>query len=145
MRQPAILFLCAFIAVSTACPGQTNQGSSSVNPSLKGVQYVMFGVADLKTSVAFYENKLGLKARQVSDDLAFLDAGTISLVLSSEVGRAAGDAEVVFGTDHVEATSRLLKKTGIVLVQEPHLVSGDSWAASFRDPDGHILSIFGPE
>jgi catechol 2,3-dioxygenase-like lactoylglutathione lyase family enzyme len=113
--------------------------------SLKGVQYVMFGVADLKASVAFYESKLGLKARQVSDDLAFLDAGTISLVLSSEAGRAAGDAEVVFGTSHVEATSRLLKKAGIVLLREPHPVSGDSWAASFRDPDGHILSIFGPE
>ena len=78
-------------------------------------------------------------------DLAFLDAGPISLVLSSEAGRAAGDAEVVFGTEHVAATSRLLERAGIALLSKPHLVSGSSWAASFRDPDGHILSIFGPE
>jgi catechol 2,3-dioxygenase-like lactoylglutathione lyase family enzyme len=119
--------------------------STALSSSLKGVQYLMFGVADIKASVAFYENKLGLKARQVGDDLAFLDAGPISLVLSSEAGRAAGDAEVVFGTEHVAATSRLLERAGIALLSKPHLVSGSSWAASFRDPDGHILSIFGPE
>jgi predicted enzyme related to lactoylglutathione lyase len=45
----------------------------------------------------------------------------------------------------VAATSRLLEKTGIVLLSKPHPVSGSSWAASFRDPDGHVLSIFGPE
>jgi catechol 2,3-dioxygenase-like lactoylglutathione lyase family enzyme len=145
MKRPLILLLSIFIAVTTACAGQNPQRTTSMIPSLKGVQYVMLGVADIKASVAFYEGKLGLKVRQVSEDLAFLDAGTISLVLSSEVGRAAGDTEIVFGTEHVETTSGLLKKTGIVLLHEPHLVSGSSWAASFRDPDGHILSIFGPE
>ena len=23
--------------------------------------------------------------------------------------------------------------------------TGDQWAANFRDPDGHLLSVFGPE
>jgi predicted DNA-binding protein (MmcQ/YjbR family) len=53
----------------------------------------------------------------VRDDVAFLDSG-----------------------NHF-ADVELLTKTGIVLLREPHPVSGNSWAASFRDPDGHILSI----
>jgi predicted enzyme related to lactoylglutathione lyase len=39
----------------------------------------------------------------------------------------------------------LLEKSVTALLREPHPVSGNSWAASFRDPDGHILSIFGAD
>ena len=34
---------------------------------------------------------------------------------------------------------------GVEFLREPSNVTGDSWAANFRDPDGHLLSIFGPE
>lgn len=34
---------------------------------------------------------------------------------------------------------------GVVFLSEPMNVTGDSWAANFRDPDGHLLSVFGPE
>ena len=27
----------------------------------------------------------------------------------------------------------------------PRNVTGDQWAAKFRDPDGHLLSVYGPE
>lgn len=34
--------------------------------------------------------------------------------------------------------------TGIVFRVEPRVVTGNLWATDFRDPDGHLLSIFGP-
>jgi len=33
----------------------------------------------------------------------------------------------------------------VTFMNEPRPVTGDRWAANFRDPDGHLLSIFGPE
>ena len=34
---------------------------------------------------------------------------------------------------------------GVEFFQEPRQISGPNWGAGFRDPDGHILSIFGPK
>ena len=34
---------------------------------------------------------------------------------------------------------------GVTFLNEPRCVDGVSWAADFSDPDGHVLSIFGPE
>jgi hypothetical protein len=44
-----------------------------------------------------------------------------------------------------DAMSSLLEKSATALLREPHPVSGNSCTVSFRDPDGHILSIFGPD
>ena len=46
---------------------------------------------------------------------------------------------------HKDAMSSLLEKSATGLLREPHPVSGNSCTVSFRDPDGHILSIFGPD
>jgi hypothetical protein len=39
---------------------------------------------------------------------------------------------------------RKLRYRGASFRVEPRLVTGDRLAADFRDPDGHVLSIFGP-
>jgi predicted enzyme related to lactoylglutathione lyase len=54
-------------------------------------------------------------------------------------------AGVVFGVESVRATHDMLSKRGVAFINEPRIVDGTNWAANFNDPDGHLLSIFGPE
>ena len=110
---------------------------------LSKVGYVMLGVADIRATADFYGGKLGLKETRASDDLAFFDAGTISLVVSTEIGKTPGDSEIVFTVAHVREAYEALLKAGVKFIREPHQVSGDSWAANFKDPDGHNLTVFG--
>jgi len=38
-----------------------------------------------------------------------------------------------------------LGERGVKFRIEPRQVAGPNWAANFEDPDGHMLSVFGPE
>lgn len=53
--------------------------------------------------------------------------------------------ELVFSVPGVQASFAVLKERGCRFVQEPREVSPGSWAATFTDPDGHRLTIFGPK
>jgi catechol 2,3-dioxygenase-like lactoylglutathione lyase family enzyme len=122
-------------------------GTSAVTTDrfhLTRVGYVMLGVADVQRAVAFYHGKLGLPVTQQSDDVAFFNAGSVSIVVSSEVGKVPGDSETVFAVEHVQNAFEALSQSGIRFERVPHALSDAVWAASFRDPDGHVLSLFGP-
>jgi catechol 2,3-dioxygenase-like lactoylglutathione lyase family enzyme len=74
----------------------------------------------------------------------------VTLVLSEGLARAAsgsiaGATEVVFPVADVRAAYQALRGKGVEFTIEPRAVSGPMWAANFRDPDRHGLSIFGPE
>ena len=45
----------------------------------------------------------------------------------------------------VTAAHAALRARGVEFLNAPRHVTGDQWAANFRDPDGHLLSVFGPE
>ena len=81
--------------------------------------------------------------------MAFIDAGPVTLCLSTPHARlsdpVAGATEVVFVVDDVRRAHATLRERGVTFLNEPRNVTGDQWAANFRDPDGHLLSIFGPE
>jgi len=116
---------------------------------LKGVSIVMLGVTDLEKSTAFYVEKLGLRATGQIPGFSFLDGGGVSLALSEPLARASkqvvGATEVIFGVDSVREAHRELKERGVTFLNEPRCVDGVSWAVDFSDPDGHVLSVFGPE
>ena len=56
----------------------------------------------------------------------------------------AGGTEIVFGVEDVTAAHAALTARGVAFLSAPRNVTGDQWAANFRDPDGHLLSVFGP-
>jgi catechol 2,3-dioxygenase-like lactoylglutathione lyase family enzyme len=116
---------------------------------LSGVSSIMLGVRDLQQSLAFYRDKLGLKVKMQEAQLALLDAGPITLGLSPGHVRLSpqvnGATEIVFRVDDVRAVRRALIDRGVVFMNEPRQVTPTDWAAHFRDPDGHLLSLFGPE
>jgi len=110
---------------------------------------VMLGVRDLPRALAFYQEKLGLKAIMQEPQLALLQCGTVMLGLSRGHTQAAphvaGATEVVFRVEAVKAAHRALTAQGISFASEPHPATPTEWVAHFRDVDGHLLSIFGPE
>ena len=116
---------------------------------LSRITAVMLGVRDLAQSIAFYKDKLGLKMIMQEPSLALLDCGGVMLGLSrghvNLAAHVAGATEVVFAVESVRGAHQALKETGIVFMSEPRQATPKEWVAHFKDPDGHILSIFGPE
>jgi len=110
---------------------------------------IMLGVRDLEKSVSFYRDRLGIDIRQRIPGFAFLDSGASTIVLSEPLAKnvspLAGATEVIFSVNDVRASYEALKDQGVEFSQEPRNVSGPMWAANFRDPDGHLLTLFGPE
>ena len=116
---------------------------------LSRINTIMLGVRDLDQALKFYAEKLGLKVQMKEPQIALLDAGPVRLGLSTGHTRLAshvnGATEVVFGVDNVRGTQKALTEQGVTFLGEPRQVTPTDWASHFRDPDGHLLSIFGPE
>jgi len=116
--------------------------------ALPALSMVMLGVRDLQKSLPFYQ-KIGVKVRQQVPGFAFLETGAVSLILSEAAAKAspniAGATEVIFSVDDVTGHHAALQERGVEFTYPPHHVSGPMWAANFRDPDGHLLTLFGPE
>ncbi|MDA1235278.1 MAG: hypothetical protein O3A53_10795 [Acidobacteria bacterium] len=51
----------------------------------------------------------------------------------------------MFSVEHVREAHEGLKAKGVEFRIAARVVAGPMWATDFRDPDGHVLSIFGPE
>jgi catechol 2,3-dioxygenase-like lactoylglutathione lyase family enzyme len=114
---------------------------------LDKIGVVMLDVADKARSVAFYRDALGLALQQQFESFAFFNGGGVMLVLreTPTLSGAPGTTEVVFSVDGVREAFAALKGKGVTFVNEPRVVSGPMWGANFNDPDGHRLSLFGPE
>ena len=108
----------------------------------------MLGGSKMATSKGFYVDTLGLELSGEHGGFCFLQAGDVTLALSKELGPTAGagsEVEVVFSVEHVREAYEGLKSSGVEFRVVPRAVAGPMWATDFRDSDGHILSILGPE
>jgi catechol 2,3-dioxygenase-like lactoylglutathione lyase family enzyme len=107
---------------------------------------IMLGVRHLESSLAFYRDKLGLEVRMKMDDVALLAAGGVTLgLIARNPLPPAGAAEIVFQVPDVRAAYAGLQAQGVSFLNQPHQITPGDWAAHFKDLDGHLLSIFGPE
>jgi catechol 2,3-dioxygenase-like lactoylglutathione lyase family enzyme len=116
---------------------------------LPAISMIMLGVRDIEKSVQFYRNRLGLVLKQQFPGFAMFDAGAVTLVLSEDRAKGAasvaGASEVIFSVEDVKAGAQALESQGVEFSHPPHQVNGPMWAANFADPDGHMLTLFGPE
>lgn len=116
---------------------------------LSQISAIMLGVRDLPLALAFYKEKLGLEVIMQEPQLALLQCGTVILGLSRGHAHSAphvvGATEVVFHVETVRAAHKAMTAQGVSFATEPHQATPMDWVAHFRDPDGHLLSIFGPE
>lgn len=123
---------------------------ADANLKLGKIGVVMLGVQDLPRAVAFYRDQLGVPLQQeIPGEFAFFGAGSVMLALSvphaKNSASMVGATEVVFAVDDVRAAYEALRARGVTFTHEPRNVTGTMWSANFNDPDGHRLSIFGPE
>ncbi len=116
---------------------------------LSRIAAVMLGVRDLPQALEFYREKLGLSILMQEPTLALLQCGTVMLGLSrghvNLAPHVAGATEVVFAVDNVRGVHKALTAKGVTFMNEPRQATPTDWVAHFKDVDGHILSIFGPE
>ena len=114
---------------------------------LEGLAFVMLAVRDVERAATFYRDALGLPMTNSFEAFAFFDTGEAKLALTSELGSGSGDSqdhECVFAVTSVTKAYAALRDR-IQFLNEPRPVNGVSWAVNFRDPDGHLLSLYGPE
>lgn len=122
---------------------------SAMDLRIEKLSHVMIGVSDLARSLAFYRDILGLKVLMQFEGFAFFASGETTLVLNDGVwrhmGERTGAVQLVLGVADVTGAHAELVRRGVTFTQPPRNVNGQDWAANFNDPDGHALSIFGPE
>ena len=113
------------------------------------ITLITLGVSDLAKSVSFYRDQAGFVLQHQMEQIAFFFAGPIILMLNAGLrrpnGPLAGAMELVIAAESVTASYEDLKARGCSFINQPRPVSGDSWAATFTDPDGHWLTLFGPK
>ncbi len=119
------------------------------NPNLPTrISMIMLGVENVARSAAFYRDAAGLEPQSESAEFAFFAAGSITLALSRPLGLhmqpLAGAVEIIFPVDSVSNAHEILKARNCSFLNEPREVTPGSWAATFTDPDGHHLTLFGP-
>jgi predicted enzyme related to lactoylglutathione lyase len=113
------------------------------------ISLVALGVSGLQQSIAFYRDKAGFDLQNQFESLAFFSAGPVMLMLNAGLRRPeaplTGAMEIVVAAESVTASYRELLDKGCNFVREPREVTPGSWAATFTDPDGHWLTLFGPK
>lgn len=116
---------------------------------LTTISTVILRVKDLAAARAFYEKTLGLRVQTAVPGFVYFHAGPVTLVLNQpERGVpsvTAGLTEVVFDVPDIHIAHKAMAARGVAFLCEPQAVSSDAaselWAAPFRDPDGHLVSI----
>jgi predicted enzyme related to lactoylglutathione lyase len=119
-----------------------------MNESGQRVSMLMLGCADLARSREFYESLLGLRHAGDAGELVFLDAGNVRIGLSAGLARARPPGpesfEIVLASDGVRAEFARLSAAGAAVLHPPRTIDGTNEVANFADPDGHVISLFGP-
>jgi predicted enzyme related to lactoylglutathione lyase len=109
---------------------------------------VVFFVRDLARTIAWYRDTLGLAPRKLDGHdgpFAMATAGAIELVFIPRDEPAGRTPIVVFGleTGIYEVVESLAAK-GVEIVMPVSETPDGGLSADFRDPDGHILSVYQP-
>jgi len=145
----AVLFCLTTSLVSAQAGVPGKPLTMSTNPNLLSkISIIVLGVTNISKSVAFYRGTLGLEVTGQSEDLAFVSLSGLTLMLSTELGKAAqpiaGATELVFPVESVTSAYGHLIERGCKFINQPREVTPGSWAATFSDPDGHKLTALGP-
>jgi predicted enzyme related to lactoylglutathione lyase len=114
------------------------------------VSMISLGVKDSARSIKFYSETLGMEIVGKPGEVAMVRAGNVTIVLNQPAGAAArngiaGSMEIIFPVESVAASYDDLKQRGCDFAAAPHEITAGTWAATFRDPDGHLLTILGPK
>jgi len=123
---------------------------------IKGFDHVTITVSDLKRSIHFYRDILGLKVRGMLTQnegkfkLVYVDAGNAVIELfhfegeegqplSETKNQDIGIKHFGFKVDNVDEFVKHLKENNVEITLEPFDATGGVRIAFFKDPDGVLL------
>ena len=111
---------------------------------IKGVDYVIYSVSDLKKSIVFYCDILGLKLiGEPGEQWAEFDAGNVTLdigTFSFDAKAKGGNATVGLAVDDVKAAVEELRAKGVKILYEVY-ETPVCWGAAVADPDGNVVNL----
>ena len=122
------------------------------------LRYTILYVADVATSLGFYERAFGLERGMLHEggDYGELATGNTKLAFSSldlmrQIGKAPGRAsehppvfEIAFETETVDEAFEAALKAGAESVQPPEHMPWGQTVSYVRDPDGFLIEICSP-
>jgi catechol 2,3-dioxygenase-like lactoylglutathione lyase family enzyme len=143
-RLIALVMLAAAVAAPLA---------AQPAPAVKASR-VIVRVTNLKASVGFYRDQVGLPLQSTFDEFAVFGGDGMTLMLQQVERKSNGPStglsaltEVVLESADVMRTYQEMKARGVVFLREPFAATTDGsrvlYAANFKDPDGHVLSVTG--
>jgi lactoylglutathione lyase len=117
------------------------------------IDYTMVIVSDMKRSVEFYRDKLGIPLKFESPEWTEFATGTTTLALhgggvpqqyqdTADQSKTAGACSIGFNVDDVDKTYEELKAKGVVFVMPPTQREGEGIKLAVGlDPDGLAISF----
>lgn len=119
----------------------------------KQLDYTMVIVSDMKQSVEFYRDKLGIPLKFESPDWTEFATGATTLALhgggvarqyqdTADQSKTAGACSIGFNVDDVDKTYEELKAKGMIFVMPPTQREGEGIKLAVGlDPDGLPISF----
>jgi catechol 2,3-dioxygenase-like lactoylglutathione lyase family enzyme len=114
------------------------------------IDHILFEVADLEKSIAFYHDLLGLEIKSQSKDFAMLQSENVGVFLSSTHwdwdekrptnSRPGWGMYPHFAVVDVGATVERARKAGYKIAQEPRKYNWGT-EAFVADPDGYVWAL----
>ena len=149
MKRISMLGAIVLVGVFASAPASAQ---SAPAPAVRAARLIL-RVSNLSDSTAFYRDRVGLKLLTENGEFATFDGNGVLLMLEQlpkPVGPSTGLAaftELVLESTDVFATYAEMERRGVTFRNKPQAVTSegtrDLYAASFRDPDAHAVSITG--
>ena len=127
--------------------------ASAQEPSPPKIDHILLEVVDLKKSIAFYHDFLGLEIRSQTKDFAILQSGNVGVFLSSthwnwdekrpSNARPGWVMYPHFEVADVAATVERARKAGYKIAQEPRKYTWGT-EAFVADADGYVCALINP-
>ena len=112
---------------------------------IKTVWSVTLPVSDLKKSVKFYEQTVGLEKKYEFSSYAGFECGGLEIGLipipEKELKTGLTSPSVQFLVDDVDEFCDRLSRAGVKFIKPVHDEPWGERQATFEDPDGNILEI----
>ncbi len=117
-----------------------------------GIGAIVFYVADIDRTEAFYKQTLGLNLQRMEGDASefdgadwlMADVAGISLIFFQMEGKRGDSPVVVFHLEDggIDGLVEGLASKGVTIVTPVSHAPDGGWTADFDDPDGHTLSLY---
>ena len=118
------------------------------------IMHTCLNVMDLDRSIAFYQDRLGLKLRsrlevkENNAEIAFMEdphGNAIELTLwrdKKQLTEGDNFDHIAFGVEDMNSTIERLRTQGTAIAMEPFKLKGGSHQIAFiKDPDGNWLEL----